>query len=266
MTEKQQLTTAQDSPPTERSADQLLTAIVNATSNPDVDVDKFERLLAAQERLQHQANEVAFNRAMVEAQMQMRRVSADAVNDQTRSKYATYAALDRAVRPIYTQYGFGISFDTEDAPGASIEAPEVRVVAYISHRDGHTAKRHIDMPADGKGAKGGAVMTRTHATASAVSYGMRYLLKMIFNIATGEDDDGNGAGSSEPVEYIDDSQISTLRDLIDATGANEANFLRACLRDAYYPEATLEDIPVSKYQAAHQRLRDRYNSMKEGQK
>ena len=32
----------------------------------------------------------------------------------------------------------------------------------------------------------------THATGSAVSYGQRYLLKMIFNVAVGEDDrDGN---------------------------------------------------------------------------
>jgi hypothetical protein len=50
------------------------------------------------------------------------------------------------------------------------------------------------MPADGKGARGNDVMTKTHATGSAVSYGMRYLLKMIFNVSSGEaDDDGNAA-------------------------------------------------------------------------
>src|SRR5690606_15862485 len=52
------------------------------------------------------------------------------------------------------------------------------------------------MPADGKGAKGGDVMTKTHAAGSAMSYGQRYLLKLIFNVAIGEnDDDGNSAGS-----------------------------------------------------------------------
>jgi hypothetical protein len=50
------------------------------------------------------------------------------------------------------------------------------------------------MPVDGKGAKGNDVMTKTHAFGSGASYGMRYLLKMIFNVAVGEDDDdGNGA-------------------------------------------------------------------------
>ena len=62
------------------------------------------------------------------------------------------------------------------------------------------------MPADGKGAKGGDVMTKTHATGAAVSYGMRYLLKMIFNVAVGEDDtDGNGPRETpdQPVGYED---------------------------------------------------------------
>lgn len=34
------------------------------------------------------------------------------------------------------------------------------------------------------------MMTKTHATGAAMSYGMRYLLKMIFNAAIGEADTG----------------------------------------------------------------------------
>ena len=122
------------------------------------------------------------------AQKEMRPVSADASNPQTRSKYASYAALDNAVRPIYTRHGFALSFDTADAT-----LPEnVRVICNVSHAAGHEHLYHVDMPADGKGAKGGDVMTKTHAVGAGISYGMRYLLKMVFNIAVGEDDrDGN---------------------------------------------------------------------------
>lgn len=68
----------------------------------------------------------------------------------------------------------------------------VRVLCYVAHAQGHSRTYHIDMPADGKGAKGGDVMTKTHAVGAGASYGMRYLLKMIFNVAVGEDDaDGN---------------------------------------------------------------------------
>jgi hypothetical protein len=51
------------------------------------------------------------------------------------------------------------------------------------------------MPSDGKGAKGGGVMSRTHATGAAITYGKRYLKNMIFDLRFDEtDDDGNGAG------------------------------------------------------------------------
>lgn len=156
--------------------------------DPQVDVDKFERLMAMRERLTARCAEEHFNAAMSRAQTDMRPVAADATNPQTRSTYASYAALDTALRPIYTKHGFGLSFDTGD--GAS--ADWVRVLCYVTHATGHARTYHADMPADGKGAKGGDVMTRTHAVGAAMSYGMRYLLKMIFNVAVGEDDrDGN---------------------------------------------------------------------------
>ena len=168
----------------------ILAVISRAASDPNVDIDKFERLMQMQERIAATQAQSAFNDAMSDAQSKMGRVSADGNNPQTRSKYATYGALDRAVRPIYTDCGFSLSFDTGDAS----QAEDMRVLCYVSHKAGHSRTYHIDMPADGKGAKGGDVMTKTHAAGSAASYGMRYLLKMIFNIAVGEtDDDGNGA-------------------------------------------------------------------------
>jgi hypothetical protein len=67
------------------------------------------------------------------------------------------------------------------------------------------------MPADGKGAKGNDVMTKTHATGSAMSYGSRYLLKLIFNIAIGQDDDdGNGAGGAPRISEAQEIELSAL--------------------------------------------------------
>lgn len=159
--------------------------------DPNTSVEKIERLMALWERNEAKKAETIFNAALSETQAQMVRVRADAENPQTRSKYASYAAIDKALRPIYTTNGFGLTFNTGDSP---IES-HVRVLCDVVHCSGYSKTYHIDMPADGKGAKGGDVMTKTHATGSAVSYGMRYLLKMIFNVAVGEDDDdGNRAG------------------------------------------------------------------------
>jgi hypothetical protein len=161
--------------------------------DPNTSVEKIEGLMALWERAEARRAEGAFNSAMSAAQKEMRPVAADATNPQTRSRYASYEALDRAVRPIYTGHGFGLSFDTGD--GAPAE--HVRVLCYVTHSGGHARTYHVDMPADGKGAKGGDVMTKTHAAGSAMSYGQRYLLKLIFNIAVGDDDDGNRAGRKE---------------------------------------------------------------------
>jgi len=161
--------------------------------DPDASVEKIERLMALWERGEARKAEADFNAAMSATQKGMKAVAPDAFNPQTRSRYASYEALDAVLRPIYTEHGFGLSFDTGD--GAPAEC--VRVLCYATHSGGHARTYRIDMPADGKGAKGGDVMTKTHATASGVSYGMRYLLKMIFNVAVGEgDDDGNQASSS----------------------------------------------------------------------
>jgi hypothetical protein len=173
----------------------LVATIAALAANPAVNVDTLQKLMDMHGSMVLRQAKGDFNAALSTAQEAMRPVSADASNPQTKSKYASYAALDRAIRPIYTKHGFGLSFDT----GEALKPEDVRVLCYVSHGHGFERTYHVDMPADGKGAKGGDVMTRTHATGAALSYGMRYLLKMIFNIAVGEDDrDGN-----DPAEHRD---------------------------------------------------------------
>lgn len=178
------------------AATSLLQVIERAARDPATDIDKMERLLAMQERIVAKNAEAEFNQAMTLAQSEMGRISADATNPQTHSKYASYAKLDAALRPIYTKHGFALSFDEGESP----KAEHVRVLCHVSHRAGHTRTYHKDMPADGKGAKGGDVMTKTHASGAAQSYGMRYLLKGIFNVAVGEDDRDGNAPQPQQIE------------------------------------------------------------------
>ena len=170
--------------PTESSA--IIRIIERAAVDPNIDIDKLERLLSMQERVMARNAEQAFNEALNAAQAELAPIAAEESNSQTKSKYATFAALDRVVRPIYAKHGFSLSFNTADAPAGS-----VRVICRLAHRDGHKELYQVDMPADGKGAKGGDVMTLTHAAGAAMSYGQRYLLKLIFNMAVYQDKDGN---------------------------------------------------------------------------
>jgi hypothetical protein len=179
--------TEQQHPVAVSETSQFIALIERASRDPNVDVDKMERIMAMHERMVDKKAEADFNDAMVACQREVGTIAADATNPQTRSKYATYAKLDKALRPIYTRHGISISYGTEDSP----KPEHVRVIAYVA-RQGHTRIYRADMPADGKGAKGGDVMTKTHANGAAMAYGARYLLKGIFNISIGEEDtDGN---------------------------------------------------------------------------
>lgn len=98
------------------------------------------------------------------------------------------------------------------------------------------------MPADGKGAKGGDVMTRTHATGAAATYGMRYLLKMIFNVAIGEDDnDGNGVSN-----FITEEQAAGIKRQIEELNIDTKQFLKAVCPTAN----SVDELPALCYQGA----------------
>jgi hypothetical protein len=226
-------------------ANAIVSMIERAASDQRVDVDKLERLMAMRERMEAKQAETAFNVAMKDAQSEMRPISANALNPQTKSKYATYAKLDSELRPIYTKHGFSLSFDEDDSP----KPDHVRVVCYVAHEAGHTRTYRKDMPADGKGAKGGDVMTKTHATGAAASYGARYLLKGIFNIAVGEDDRDGNAPRDE--RTLSEEQVMELRELIEAVGADESRF------KAHIQVAHLSDILASKFSDAKALLQQR---------
>lgn len=188
----------------------------------------------------------AFAIAMNKAQLEMAPVNADANNPLTQSTYASHQGLDRVLRPIYTANGFSLCFNTgDDAP-----PNHVRVLCDVTHTSGFEKQFRIDVPADGKGIEGIDVMTRTHAAVSAVSIGIRALLRMIFNIVIERksDDDGNAAGARPGT--------SPLPPAPGAISPVQANRIRADINErvvsfiAFMQWAgvdRIEDIPAEKF-------------------
>lgn len=213
----------------------VMAVVARMAQDPSVDVDKLERMVAMAERLQSKDAERQFNEAMNAAQAEMRRISADADNPQTRSKYASYAALDREVRPLYTKHGFSLSFGTEDATTPDM----VKVTCTVAHSAGNSRHYGVVIPADGKGAKGGDVMTKTHAVGAALSYGQRYLLRLIFNIAVGDDEDGN-----MPSDFLFPEELEALTNRMNEVGANRDDFCNFLKVD------TLAHLPRKSFKAA----------------
>lgn len=214
----------------------FINMIERAARDPGVDMEKMKGLMEMARTVRQEQAEEEFNQAMATVQSKMHAVAADANNPQTKSRYASYFALDKAIRPIYSAEGLGLSFDTEDSP----KAEHVRIVCYVT-RGRYTRKYKIDMPADGKGAKGGDVMTKTHAAGSAATYGQRYLLKMIFNIAIGDDDDGNAAGSGEKISL---DRAEYLIALCEEVSADKDAFCK------YFKIASIADLAAKDFDRA----------------
>lgn len=209
--------------------------------NKDVDVAKMKEARELATDIMTAQRRDAFNVAMAEAQAEMQPVIADAENGETKSKYASHANLDRILRPIYTRHGFLLTFNTEPNP-----APEMMTFVCFAAAHGFERKYSIDLPVDGKGPKGGNVMSRTHAASSGVTYAMRILLKMVFNIAVDRDDDGNAAGrvaKADDRPKLSQEQIDALIDLCDAKGCPHKKFLGHINVDAF------KNIPAADYEA-----------------
>lgn len=186
-------TSAEVVPLANNDANTVVALIDRFMTDPSVQVEKLEQLFDLQLRINEKNNKTIFAAALSDCQAEMEPVAKDASNPSTRSKYTSLDALDRAIRPIYTKHGFAISFNT----AASTLENHVEVIGYLSHASGFEKTYRIDVPADGKGARGNDVMTKTHALGSATTYGRRYLLSMMFNVAPTDkifrDDDGNAA-------------------------------------------------------------------------
>ena len=210
----------------EQNGGTLVSLMAKMATDPNCDVEKFERLVRLSIEVEKlRCDEILsrqFNEAMSRAQAKMSAIAKDKDNSQTRSKYASYAALDRIVRPIYTNEGFSLSFNE----GETAKPDYVRVLCDVA-LGGYARHYHVDMPADGKGAKGGDVMTRTHATGSAFTYGQRNLLKLIFNLATIDaDDDGNRAGATGNDPPVSEEQADKITKLLQETKTNVTKFLK----------------------------------------
>jgi hypothetical protein len=216
----------------------LLAIIEKMALNPEVDPDKLEKFLDQQERIFKHHAEIAYNEAMVACQQEIPPVQKDAKNSQTNSDYARLETMQRTAMPIISRHGFSLSYGTDNAPSEM----EKRITCKVSHVKGHSEQKFIDIPIDDTGMKGAPTKTKTHGAASAISYGQRILLKLIFNIQVGGfDDDGNAAGSGD---YLSEEQQANIKALIEETASDEHKFLN------YMNVDSIANIRTSQYNKA----------------
>lgn len=169
----------------------LLEVIARAASDPSVDIDKLERLIAVQERIEANAAKRTFTEAKIAMRAHLPEITMKGMivikkdgKVLQETPFARFEDLHELVMPILSEYGFDLKFKN----GLS-EDGKVRVTTILCHRDGHEDETHFDLPHDSSGSK-----NPVQAVGSSTKYGMRYGTISILNLrVVGDDDDGVSA-------------------------------------------------------------------------
>ncbi|HEX3523931.1 MAG TPA: ERF family protein [Stellaceae bacterium] len=166
----------------------LLAVIERLARDQEFDIAKFTMLVERQEKWDREARETIFNAEFAAMQAEMTRVVSTGKNSTFRSAYATLENLDAAARPIYTRYGFGLSFNS--LPHARPDWTTVELT--MTHRSGHSKISQVSGPIDA----GNRARTGPQTIGSSLTYYMRYAMRMALNLVPSnnpDDDDGEAA-------------------------------------------------------------------------
>lgn len=162
--------------------------IERASRDPNVDIDKMERLMAMHERMINRQSEVAFNAALAAMQTELPELPEHgAIKNKTggvQSKYVLWEDLNQIIKPILSKHGFALTFRTGN------EGPNIVVTGILSHTAGHSVQSTMHVPLDVSGSK-----NNVQGLGSSTSYGKRYVASALLNLTSrGEDNDGRGGG------------------------------------------------------------------------
>lgn len=215
----------------QRTPAELIESAVNAGTN----LVELEKLLEIQ--IKYEANEArkSYAKSFSIAQANMVPVMKNKYNSHTKSKYSELADVIETAQPIYTKEGFSVTFNE----GVTQLPEHARILADVLHFGGHKETYFLDVPLDGKGIEGKTNMTRIHGKASSIAYGRRYLMCMIWNIPTADND-----GNTVVLEKVSDKQLHIMRDLLISKEMKEEDLIK------YLKIEALEDLPLSDYMKA----------------
>lgn len=216
----------------------LISMIERAASNPDVDVDRMERLYAMYERAQARSARSAYLDALMRAKAQLPRVikAGSASYEDKKSgelkkafSYAKWEDVCSQIEPVLAEHGLVLTFASEQAG-----SDRVAITGILSHRDGHSERAQMALGCDASGGKNNA-----QGWGSAISYGKRYTAFALLNLVGHDDKDNDGAGAT-----IDDEQQAELMRRITALNVNIEGFLE------YIGAPSISDMPATKYAQA----------------
>lgn len=181
----------------------MLSTISRLALDPRCDMEKLERLMALQERMEAKSALEAFNSAFAEMQCAMPSVEKRTQNTHTKKMYADLDDINFAVRPVMAKFGFGVSFKIVN------QAHGVSITGILMHKAGHREETTMLLPLD-KGSQRSAVQE----VGSTTTYGKRYVMCALLNITSGDDVDNDGYADTAD-QMITPAQAKQVQALLD---------------------------------------------------
>ncbi|MFZ3193814.1 MAG: ERF family protein, partial [Moraxellaceae bacterium] len=142
----------------------VIQMLERAVLNPDVDIEKMERLFAMRERMEATDAKRAYFAAMAEVQVELPAIAEKGgiKNNagKVQSTYARWEDINEAIKPVLSRHGFALSFRTGQDNG------QIVVTGILSHAQGHMEETTMRLPIDGSGSK-----NAVQSIGSSTSYG-----------------------------------------------------------------------------------------------
>lgn len=209
----------------------MLATISRLALDPRCDMDKLERLIALQDRMEAKTALESFNAAYAEMQCAMPSVEKRTENTHTKKMYADLDDINYAVRPVMAKFGFGVSFKILTQPQG------VSITGILMHKGGHREETTMVLPLDT-----GAGRSPVQALGSTTTYGKRYVMCALLNITSGDDNDNDGyVDQSE--QMITPAQARQVQALLDkCSEAVHANFERMYGDPGQIPKSAFDGV------------------------
>jgi hypothetical protein len=188
-------------------ADSLLNLIERAARDPNVDIDKMERLFGMRERMQAQAAKTAFLADLSSMQAELPAVARKG-EAHNKKKYARFEDFVETIKPFMAKNGFSYTnrIDQTDT--------QIRVTGVLGHRAGHQETTTLVLPTDNTGNK-----NPVQAWGSSLAYGKRYVGFALLGIASEDEDDDGKAAGGQAKQCITEEQAEQLSKLVAKTEA-----------------------------------------------
>lgn len=186
----------------------ILSVIERVATNPDVDIEKLERMLDMQERILNRNAKQEFSSALANLQAELPQV--EKLAEGHKIKYAKFEHILAAIKPHLINHGFAITHRCQNSDGLVV------VTAVLSHRGGHSEETSVTLPADTTGNK-----NAVQAIGSSMEYGRRYTMNSLLGIATRDADMNGGSPDAEKNPCLTNEQIENLRKAMKVAGVDD---------------------------------------------